>query len=83
MKEAVLKLKDMFTRPSTVANGVTPSKPLTVTFHTADNTVCGKLYEEEDGKLYFEGDVDESAKVFFEMIIEKNSKYIKELKDSK
>jgi len=39
----------------------------TIIFHGQDNKEIGRLYP-KDGKLHFEGDADESAKVFFSSV---------------
>lgn len=43
------------------------ANPFTLTFHDGDNNLIGKL-SVRNGKMHFEGDVDESAKLFFECV---------------
>ena len=49
-----------------------------MTFHTqvdGKNVECGKLWG-KGGVLSFEGDVDESARVFFDNVIERNREFL-------
>ena len=55
-------------------------RPLGISFSTNTNEAVGKLYE-KDGKLHFEGDVDKSARVFFEHLISVNGSEVYRLKE--
>jgi len=54
------------------------SPPFKIIFHGSDGNELGRLEELDDGKLSFVGNVDETAQLFFDTLIMKNSKYIHE-----
>ena len=41
-----------------------------ISFYGRENVKIGRLYE-KDGKLHFEGDIDQSAELFFDSVINK------------
>jgi len=52
-----------------------------LTMTDENSNVLGNLKENENGQLEFEGDVTESARVFFESVVKLNSEYIKKLEN--
>jgi hypothetical protein len=45
-----------------------------ISFHGDSGKDLGKLTENDDGELVFEGNADESAKVFFDAVVRVNNK---------
>lgn len=54
-------------------------QPFVIQFNDKDNNEIGRLTENSDGQLVFQGDTMESADTFFRAVVEINSKRLKEL----
>jgi len=50
-----------------------------IVFNSGKNKEIGRLTENDDGQLVFQGDTMESAAVFFDAVVALNSSKIKEL----
>ena len=58
---------------TTVINAEIPTEPCVITFYDPDGTEAGVL-DWSDGTMRFEGDADESAKIFIEFIKDRYQK---------